>query len=504
MKKILKLMSILLIFSILSTVIICGCVNEKSNINTNTETKLLENSKVNNVQLSSNSENTVESNKKVKVKNVILFIGDGMGITQTYVAERYKEEIEHGHLVLLTDFKTRGTITTYSLSSEVTDSAAAGTALLSGYKTDNGMINVRPDGSIPRKTLGEIAKEKGKSVGIVTTTRVTHATPASVYAHIKDREEEDKIAEQLLKFEPDVVLGGGLEYFIPKSEKGSKRKDNKNLIEMFKKKGYVIVYNKKELENVNPNNTTKLLGLFSMSHMAFEVDRENIDKYKNQPSLAEMTEKALEILSKNPKGFFLMVEGGRIDHACHAHDPKAAIMDTIAFDNAIKVALEFQKKHPDTLIIVTADHETGGMSIGRGTEYYANISALKNIDTSIAFMSKEIMKNPNRDYVLNLIKKYWHTNLTENEKKLLFEYPLTSKINDPNILNNYPNINHYVYCWAGFALSKIESERARIGWTSFAHTAVPVLVYAKGPGEELFEGFYDNTDVPKKIEKIWT
>ena len=497
-----RIASPFLIFSILFAVAICGCVNEKSSISTNTEIKSSENLKMDNIQLSHASKNNVNSNKKVK--NVILLIGDGMGITQTYVAERYKEEIENGHLVLLTNFKTKGTITTYSLSSEVTDSAAAGTALLSGYKTNNRMINVKPDGSIPRKTLGEIAKEKGKSVGIVTTTRVTHATPAAVYAHIKDREEENEIAEQLLEFEPDVVLGGGLRHFIPKNEEGSKRKDNKNLIEMFKKKGYTVVYNKEELERINPNNTTKLLGLFSMSHMAYEVDRENIDKYKNQPSLAEMTEKALEILSKNPNGFFLMVEGGRIDHACHAHDAKSAIMDTIAFDNAVKVALDFQKKHPDTLIIVTADHETGGMSVGSGTEYYANISALKNIDASIEFMSKEIMKNPDKNNVVALIKKYWHTNLNEDEKNLLFRYPLTSKINDSNILNNYPRINHYVYCWAGFALSDIESKRAKIGWTSFAHTAVPVLVYAKGPGEEMFEGFYDNTDVPKKIEKIWT
>ncbi|WP_423792334.1 alkaline phosphatase [Methanocaldococcus indicus] len=487
-----KLVSLFLIVGILFSVSICGCITESSHIK---ETEKIEGSKL---TLSK------PKNDNKKVKNVILMIGDGMGITQTYLAERYKEEIENGHLVILTNFKTRGTITTYSLSSEVTDSAAAGTALLSGYKTNNGMINILPNGSIPRKTLGEIAKEKGKSVGIVTTTRVTHATPASVYAHIKDREEEDKIAEQLLEFEPDVVLGGGLEYFIPKDEKGSKRKDNKNLIEEFKKKGYTIVYNKEELEKVNPENTKKLLGLFSMSHMAYEIDRENIPEYQNQPSLAEMTKKALEILDKNPNGFFLMVEGGRIDHACHAHDAKSEIMDTIAFDEAVKVALDYQKKHPDTLIIVTADHETGGLSIGRGTGYYANITALKPIDASIGFMSKEILKNPNKEFVLNLIKTYWHINLTDKEKELLFKYPLTSKINDSNLLNNYPKINHYVHCWAGFALSEIESRRANIGWTSFAHTAVPVPVYAKGPGEEMFEGFYDNTDIPKKIEQIWT
>ncbi len=493
-----KVVSIFLIFITIFAVMTCGCVNEKSNINKNSEIKSSVSSETGNAQFSH------ISNEGHKAKNVILLIGDGMGITQTYVAERYKKELENGHLVLLTNFKTKGTMTTYSSSSEVTDSAASGTALFSGYKTNNGMINVKPDGSIPRKTLGEIAKEKGKSVGIVTTTRVTHATPASVYAHINNRDEENEIAEQLLKFEPDVVLGGGLRHFIPKDENGSKRKDSKNLIEMFKNKGYVVIYNKDELNNINPKNTKRLAGLFSMSHMAYEVDRENIDKYKNQPSIAEMTKKALEILSKNPNGFFLMVEGGRIDHACHAHDAKSEIMDTIAFDNAVKVALDFQKEHPDTIIIVTADHETGGMSIGRGTEYYSNISALKNIDASIEFMSKEILKNPSKENANNLIKTHWHTDLSGDEKNLLFKYSLTSKVNDSNLLKNYPRINHYVYCWAGFALSKIESDRSRIGWTSFAHTAVPVPVYSKGPGEEVFGGFYDNTDISKKIEKIWS
>ncbi len=481
-----KLFVVLLILLVASTM---GCANKGNNTNV----KATNSTQLGSVKLeSANSVNPANH-----VKNVILLVGDGMGLTQIYVPDRYLEDLYHKHLVIPT-IKTRGLITTYSLSSEVTDSAAAATALFSGYKTINHMINELPNGSIPHRTLGEIFKAEGKSVGIVTTTRLTHATPAGIYAHVKSRYEENKIALQLLKFQPTVALGGGLEYFLPKSE-GGKRTDGLNLIKAFEKDGYTVVFNKTQLEEVNPAKTEKLLGVFSKSHMAFEVDREHVPSDENQPSLAEMTSVALKILSKNPKGFFLMVEGGRIDHACHEHDPKAEIMDTIAFDKAVRVALEFQKTHPDTLVIVTADHETGGMSVGRGTFYAANFSALKNINCSVSYLVKQIEKNPSRSNVEKLIEKWWHTRLTKEEDELLFSHNLTSKVTEKNILMWYPNVNEYVKNWAGFALSKIESARAKIGWTSYAHTGVPVPVYAVGPDSQLFKGFYDNTGIYTRV-----
>ncbi len=432
------------------------------------------------------------------VKNIILLVGDGMGLTQIYVPDRYLEDLYGEHLIIPT-IKTRGLITTYSLSSEVTDSAAAATALFSGYKTINHMINELPNGSVPHRTLGEIFKAEGKSVGIVTSTRLTHATPAGIYAHVKSRYMENEIALQLLKFEPTVALGGGLEYFLPKSM-GGKRTDGRNLIKAFEKEGYAVVFNESQLMNVNPEKTNKLLGVFSNSHMAFEVDREHIPSDECQPSVAEMTEVALKILSKNPRGFFLMVEGGRIDHACHEHDPKAEIMDTIAFDKAVRVALEFQKTHPDTLVIVTADHETGGMSVGRGTFYEANFSALKNINCSISYLDKQIVsKHLNGTAVEKLVEKWWHTRLSKEEEELLFSHNLTSEVRDRNILTDFPRVNEYVRNWAGFALAKIESERAKIGWTSFAHTGVPVPVYAVGKDSQLFKGFYDNTGIYTRV-----
>ncbi len=485
----------LIVLLIVAGAFLSGCTG---NVKTVKNTPVSSNAIHQNTSVLKKMESSSYISSKTKVaKNIILLVGDGMGLTQIYVPDRYLEDLYGKHLIIPT-IKTRGLITTYSLSSEVTDSAAAATALFSGYKTVNHMINELPNGSIPHKTLGEIFKAEGKSVGIVTTTRLTHATPAGIYAHVKSRYMENEIALQLLKFEPTVALGGGLEYFLPKSM-GGKRADGKNLIDAFKAAGYTVVFNRSQLMSVNTEKTKKLLGVFSKSHMAFEVDREHVKSDMDQPSLAEMTEVALKILDKNPKGFFLMVEGGRIDHACHEHDPKAEIMDTIAFDKAVRVALEFQKTHPDTLVIVTADHETGGMSVGRGTFYAANFTALKNINCSISYLDRLIEANPSKTEVEKLIEKLWHTKLSKEEEDLLFSHNLTSRVNDRSILMDFPRVNEYVKNWAGFALAKIESERAKIGWTSFAHTGVPVPVYAVGTDCQLFKGFYDNTGIYTRV-----
>ncbi len=199
-----KLFVVLLILFVASTM---GCTNKGNNTNV----KATNSTQLGSVKL----ESANPANPANHVKNVILLVGDGMGLTQIYVPDRYLEDLYHKHLIIPT-IKTRGLITTYSLSSEVTDSAAAATALFSGYKTINHMINELPNGSIPHRTLGEIFKAEGKSVGIVTTTRLTHATPAGIYAHVKSRYEENKIALQLLKFQPTVALGGGLEVLSAK------------------------------------------------------------------------------------------------------------------------------------------------------------------------------------------------------------------------------------------------------------------------------------------------
>jgi alkaline phosphatase len=389
--------------------------------------------------------------------------------------------------------------TTYSADSEVTDSASASTALYSGYKANNGVIGILPDG---RKvfTIGHAAKKAGLSVGVVTTTRLTHATPAALYSHSAHRDDENFIAEQVSQFEPDVAMGGGIGNFVPRSQEGSKRKDDKNLIEVMKGKGYKYVTTGSDLKTLEPAVTGKLLGLFATSHMAYELDRLNVPELANQPDLAAMTKAALSVLERNPRGFFVMVEGGRIDHACHSHDIKASIYDTLALDAAVKVVLEYQKTHPDVLVLVTADHETGGLGLGSGTEYSLDIAALQPIRNSLEYLHKKILKQPAD---LEAILESGGFNLTERDLVLLSKYPPETGPDSVSELSAHKGkIKEYIFSWIHYALGLIESDRTRIGWTAFVHTAQPVITYAVGPGEEEFSGYYDNADIAKKMAKL--
>jgi alkaline phosphatase len=431
-----------------------------------------------------------------KVKGIILFIGDGMGINQVRSADIYSRQVV-GKPLALDSIMTRGTTTTYSANSEITDSAAAATALYTGRKTNNGALNILPDGK-RLSTVAHAARKAGMSVGVLSTTRLTHATPAGIYGHSSDRNDENLIAEQLAELSPEVAMAGGLRHFIPQSRKGSKRKDDKDLVGAMKVDGYAYVTNADELKAIDPSKTGKLLGLFAMSHMDYELDRQNVPELRNQPQLADMTRVALLILEKNPKGFFVMIEGGRIDHACHSHDIKAAIYDTLAFDAAVNVALDYQKTHRDVLVLVTADHETGGLGLGRGSEYALDLAALKPIKNSLEYVTKQQAKEPGK---LAEVLASGGFGLNDKEKALLLKHQ-SAGTDEATVSSEQPKYTKYVPSWVHYALGSIESERAKIGWTSFAHTAQPVITYAVGPGEEEFAGFYDNTDVAKKMAKL--
>ena len=308
-------------------------------------------------------------------KNIIFFLGDGMGIT-TLTASRIYAVGEEGNLTIDTLPET-AFIKTYSHDSQVTDSAPSMSAYMTGVKSNNGVISMDGDANQladcsksagkPVTTLLELAKAKGMGTGVVTTTRVTHATPAATYAHICNRDLETDIAAQLvpggagfnsaLGSGVDVVLGGGTKQFLPKANAGS-RTDGRNLITELQAKGYTYASTLNEL--IAADNSKPLLGLFNGSHLSYDLDRLN-GKAPTEPALADMTAKAIDMLSQKEKGFFLMVEGGRIDHALHDTNAKRALQDTVAFDNAIKVAIDKMRvKDPDlknTLIVVTADHD---------------------------------------------------------------------------------------------------------------------------------------------------
>lgn len=318
-------------------------------------------------------------------KNVILMIGDGMGFAQL-TAARWEKSGENltayaGTSLNMDHLDYDGFVSTYSANSFITDSAAATTAICTGQKSVNDVLNQDHTAVWKKKngqnltTIAELAKRAGYATGALTTTRITHATPAGFYAHINDRDDEATIAEQLLASGMDVAMGGGYKFFVAKDQKTpfagkSKRTDNRDLVRESKALGYAFVYNESGLISIDANNTRKLLGIFDDDHMLYELQRINQTKNR-EPSLQEMTTTAISVLSKNPKGFLLMVEGGRIDHAGHARSYDNATADALAFDEAVKVALDYAKQNNNTLLIVTADHETGGLDLGakNATDY---------------------------------------------------------------------------------------------------------------------------------------
>ena len=282
------------------------------------------------------------------IKNVIFIIADGTGISQLYtsqLAQAGKDGLLHLQTMPVTGFSK-----TYSKDNLITDSAAGATAFSCGLKTDNGMIAHLPDGK-SCKTILELAEDKGMSTGVVATSTITHATPASYASHVDSRSKQDEIAAQYLDAGMEVILGGGLEYFVPQSESFSKRKDDRNLVAEFETRGYDFVDN---LADLNTSESDQILGLFYDSGM---------DSEDRTPTLQEMTDKAITVLSTNDDGFFLMVEGSQIDWAGHANDVQYELREMADFDAAVKTVLDFAVQDGETLVVLTADHETGGMTI---------------------------------------------------------------------------------------------------------------------------------------------
>jgi len=418
--------------------------------------------------------------KNAKVKNVIVLIGDGMGNQQRRIAAIVEGNGDANHRLVCESLTTSGVAFNHSLNAIVTDSAAAGTALATGYKTNNKMISMTPDEK-PRTTILEACKKLGKSTGLITDVTMAHATPAVYGAHVKQRKMYYEIASQYLKNRIDFLMAGGTIDFLPLKKKPKDKKKRINLINEFKKAGYTYVSNLKSFKKLNPDKDRKVLGLFSYGAMAYEIDR---DKTK-EPSLSEMTDIAIKTLNKNPKGFFLMVEGGKIDWANHGHDVAASVYNTIAFDKAVKVALDFAKKDKHTLIVVVNDHETGGMTITAGV----NISQIKNLKATAEKMARMIRKDgSNIDAVF---KKYAGIDkLTDKERKMVLdEANGRLKVRDE-------------WGYGGTIVAHIISKRTGVLFSTGGHSGTPVIVAAYGPRCRIFDGFYDQTEIPKKIGKL--
>ncbi len=281
-----------------------------------------------------------------RAKNVIVFIGDGMGLNAIYSARVYRNGPKD--LLELEKMRRQTLVKTCSLSG-VTDSAASATALATGTKTYNGRIGTGPDDKDLADIVG-LAKQTGRSIGLVTTDMVVGATPSSFSLHQGDRFTFGTLAEEYLAVKPDLLFGGGKEWFEKKS-------GSADLLEQAKKQGYLVVEDAKQLDSVS---SLPVLGLFSEEEMTYELDRKADSP---EPHIGQMTQKALDLLSQDPDGFFLMVEGARIDHASHKGDFNRMLEEVIALDQAVKIAKDWQAKNPETLILITSDHETGGMKV---------------------------------------------------------------------------------------------------------------------------------------------
>ena len=428
-------------------------------------------------------------------KNLIILIGDGMGPSQVTLTRLFASKfLEQDRLAM--DKIYVGANTTYAdpdrtagLSGAVADSAAAATAIATGKKTYNRAIAISNESiAHPYATVLEAAKDQGQSIGIITTTSVSHATPAAFLAHVRDRDMEAAIVAQYLDTDADVIMGGGESFFVSRAEDSyfglANRTDGQNYLDLFRAKDYTIVNTRQALQ---ASQADKLLGLFAPVHIPYVLDRD-----QTIPTLSEQLTKALTVLEANPNGFVVMLEGGRIDHAAHLNDPSSVVHETLEFDEAVSLALDYAGKHPDTSVIVTADHETGGLSVGRDGVYDINLDVLNRVNISSEALALLITHAQSNQKIVDIIKNQAGiTDLSDEEFATIIKHkptlPLAATASFSISLQSEEVLDLAV------ALNHIISKRAWVGWTSEGHTGEDVGVYAYGPASRLLVGLTDDT-----------
>ena len=448
-----------------------------------------------------------------RVKNVILFIGDGMTIANRTTARVLSKGIREGKYqgrLSFDDMPNSAMIGTSGSDSLITDSANSMSAYTTGHKTAVNAMGVYASRSSDNfshpkvETIAELIKRKTKmSVGIVSDAELEDATPGAVVAHTRRRADKQYIADQLLASGAEVILGGGSAYFYPQSAKGSKRKDEKNLVESFQADGYQLAFTKQELIAAAANkNTKKLFGVFHPDNMDGSLDRlylrkNTVEQYPNQPDLTEMTKSAIEVLSRNPNGFFLMVEAALIDKFNHPLDWERAAFDTIMLSNAVQIAKDYAKTHPDTLIIVTPDHTHSGSisgvvhddrpgSLREKVGIYAN-AGYPN------YPKADALGYPSKIDVSKRIA-FFYANYPDHYETL---HPKLDGTFVPAVKGEsgkYEANPKYI---------QLQEDAIHVGGNlpshqeSGVHTADDALLNAQGPGSEKFRGFMDNTEVYK-------
>ncbi|WP_319415979.1 alkaline phosphatase [Marispirochaeta aestuarii] len=448
-------------------------------------------------------ETETEEIQASQARYVFLFIGDGMALTQINAAEAYlksQTETDVGvEKLAFSQFPNQGLTTTYDAGSFITDSASAGTAIATGHKTLSGVINMDTSKSIKYTTIAEMAKAAGMKVGVISSVNLDHATPACFYAKEASRNNYYNIGVQLANSNFDYFAGGMLR--LDKTPQGQK-----NVHEIMAEKGWLIASNRNELRALRPG--TRQVYAYSKGFAGNALDYA-MDMKTDTISLAEYTSRGIELLD-NENGFFMMVEGGKIDWACHANDAAASINDTIAFDNAVKEAVDFYNRHPEeTLIIVTGDHETGGLSLGfAGTKYDSAFTEIGRQKMSFEAFDHYVLKpfkqnNPTgslAQLMPEIRKNFGIDSLSPYESELLenaFNASMKGVGEDEESYLLYGG-----YEPISVTLTHILNNRAGLAWASYSHTGVPVATFALGVGGELFNGYYDNTEIFRKAATV--
>lgn len=432
-------------------------------------------------------------------KYVFLFLSDGGGMAHLEIARQYRRQILNEDFVIVDKIMKEGSVgvmTTHAADSLSTDSAAAATALAGGCKANLGALGLCADGTIAVSAM-ELARRRGMRLALITNATVYDASPAAFVCHVPNRRDFAAIVSRYLDLAPDVLMGGGKEQFLAKRQSGSFHGDEADALSAFLKKNYHLVENKTELERAGSG---KLLGLFAAKGMSFEIDR---DKAR-EPSVYDMTRAAIKVLhDHNPRGFFAFIESENIDTAAHLSDITSVIHDYREFDRAVGLAYEFYRKYPrETLILVTSDHETGGLGFTLALKDLSSTAdsnqvagtvedfkKLQSIDISLQKAAHILGPQPNAEAIEKMMREHFRgfTLAPEFKDAIIRRRPLSRTLFG-NITAN--------------ALGLMIANNTQIYWQNSAHTNQPVLVAALGASAEKFRGYYDNADFGRKLKAV--
>ncbi|MDE6267402.1 MAG: alkaline phosphatase [Muribaculaceae bacterium] len=435
-------------------------------------------------------------------KYIFYFIGDGMGMGPVMAAETYNRTVLGNDTpILMMQFPVAGACMTYSASSSVTDSAAAGTALSTGSKTRNSMLGMNPD-TLAVYSMAEVLKDNGYAVGVVTSVAPDDATPGAFYAHVPKRSQYYDINRQFVTGKVDFLAGSSLRGWKDKEGRLTDIKD------LYAGNNIAVLRGYDELtEAGNLLDYNKVVFLPDAPYSPYNIGY-TVDSITDGITLQDMTEVCIDYLKKkSPEKFFIMVEGGNIDHALHANDGGAAIMEILNFQKSIEMAYKFMLEHPEeTLIVVTADHDTGGMSVGNSTLRYAvNFDIFTNQKASKEMFSdycKSLLEND--DYTWEEMQKYladtfgfWNTVTLSDEQtnalkdEFINTFELRKSEDKKSLYASFNSFADNVF--------RILNSQAGVGFTTGSHTGNPVPVYAAGKGAEIFSNMNNNIEIPAKI-----